>query len=75
MCSGDLEQAKKAYTKSRPEYEQIEVLAGSFVDVDSDIDARAYAFDNGEAVEGVGDPVERGAHFQVGDFVDKRKYA
>lgn len=66
-CTGDLEGAKEAYTKSRPEYEQIEVLAGSFEDIDSDIDARAYAFDNGEAVEGVEDPVERGAHFQVRD--------
>ncbi|GMH34438.1 hypothetical protein BSKO_02272 [Bryopsis sp. KO-2023] len=64
IASGDLDAAKKAYIRSRPEYEQIEVLAGSFEGIDSDIDARAYAFDNGEAVKGVDNLFERGAHFQ-----------
>ena len=37
---------------SRPPYEQIEVLAGNFEQEDTDIDARPYAFDNGDLDEG-----------------------
>jgi len=47
--SGDLAAAQQAYIESRPPYEQIEVLALNFEDTDTDIDARPYAFDNGEA--------------------------
>ena len=50
--SGDLAAAQKAYIESRPPYEQIEVLALNFEDTDTDIDARPYAFDNGELDEG-----------------------
>ncbi|NEP86688.1 MAG: EfeM/EfeO family lipoprotein [Okeania sp. SIO2C2] len=46
--SGDLEKAKATYVEARPPYEQIEVFAGSFEQEDSDIDARPYAFDDGE---------------------------
>lgn len=49
--SGDLAAAQQAYIDSRPPYEQIEVLALNFEDTDTDIDARPYAFDNGEADE------------------------
>ena len=49
--SGDLAAAQQAYIESRPPYEQIEVLALNFEDTDTDIDARPYAFDNGEADE------------------------
>ena len=48
---GDLEAAKTAYVDSRPPYEQIEVLALNFEEEDTDIDARPYAFDNGEEDE------------------------
>jgi iron uptake system EfeUOB component EfeO/EfeM len=47
--SGDLTAARAAYEASRPEYEQIEVFANSFPQVDSDIDARPYSFALGEA--------------------------
>lgn len=50
--SGDLAAAQQAYIESRPPYEQIEVLALNFEDTDTDIDARPYAFDNGELDEG-----------------------
>lgn len=50
--SGDLAIAQQAYIDSRPPYEQIEVLALNFEDTDTDIDARPYAFDNGEADKG-----------------------
>lgn len=46
--TGDLNKAKNAYVESRPPYEQIEVLAASFPETDTDIDARAYAIDGGE---------------------------
>ena len=49
--SGNLSKAQNAYVEARPPYEQIEVLAGSFEQTDSDIDARPYAFDNGEEDE------------------------
>ncbi len=47
--SGDVAKAKATCVESRPPYEQIEVLAASFEQTDSDIDARPYAFDEGEA--------------------------
>ena len=50
--SGDIAAAKQAYIDSRPPYEQIEVLALNFEESDSDIDARPYAFENGELDEG-----------------------
>ena len=46
--SGNLERAKEAYIEARPPYEQIEVLAASFEQTDSDIDARPANFDGGE---------------------------
>lgn len=51
LKTGDLEKSKVAYVNARPPYEQIEVLAGSFEQEDSDIDARPYAFDEGESSE------------------------
>lgn len=47
--SNNLEQARRDYVRSRPPYEQIEVLAASFEQTDSDIDARPYSFDGGES--------------------------
>ena len=52
IASGDLAAAQQAYIESRPPYEQIEVLALNFEDTDTDIDARPYAFDDGEADAG-----------------------
>ncbi len=49
--SGNLEKARAAYIEARPPYEEIEVLALNFEDTDSDIDARPYAFDEGETSE------------------------
>ncbi|ASC71780.1 Iron uptake system component EfeO [Halomicronema hongdechloris C2206] len=49
LATGDLEAAKAAYIEARPPYEQIEVLAASFEQEDSDIDARPYSFEQGEA--------------------------
>lgn len=46
--SGDFEAARQAYGAARPPYEEIEVHAGAFADIDADIDARPYAFDGGE---------------------------
>ncbi|MEQ8317330.1 MAG: EfeM/EfeO family lipoprotein [Phycisphaerales bacterium] len=57
VASGDLQRAKRAYVESRPPYEEIEVLAASFEESDSDIDARPYAFERGET-----DPEFRGFH-------------
>ena len=51
LKSNNLEAAKKAYVDARPPYEQIEVLAGNFEQEDTDIDARPYAFDNGDQDE------------------------
>ncbi len=48
LKSGDLSRAKSAYVNSRPPYEEIEVLAASFEQEDTDIDARPYAIDGGE---------------------------
>lgn len=52
IASGDFEAARAAYGASRPPYEEIEVHAGAFADIDSDIDARAYAFAGGETSDG-----------------------
>ena len=49
--AGNMEQARTTYVESRPPYEEIETLAVSFEQTDSDIDARPYAFDEGEASE------------------------
>ncbi len=57
IASKDLAAAKLAYIESRPPYEEIETIAGSFEDSDRDIDARPYAFDGGET-----DPGFRGFH-------------
>ena len=48
LKSGDIEEAKSAYVKSRPPYEEIETYAGSFEQEDTDIDARPYAIEGGE---------------------------
>jgi iron uptake system component EfeO len=52
IASGDLSASRVAYENSRYEYEQIEVFALFFIDVDSDIDARPYAFLLGEEDSG-----------------------
>ncbi|MBG83716.1 MAG: EfeM/EfeO family lipoprotein [Phycisphaerae bacterium] len=57
IASKDLAAAKLAYIESRPPYEEIETIAGSFEDSDRDIDARPYSFDGGED-----DPDFRGFH-------------
>lgn len=49
IAGGELEEAKRAYVESRPPYEEIEVLAASFSSTDEAIDARPYAFDDGES--------------------------
>lgn len=49
--SGDLAAARQAYIVARPPYEEIETLAYAFEEVDADIDARPYAFDQGETDE------------------------
>ncbi len=51
IASGDLAAARRAYIASRPPYEEIETLAASFPEADSDIDARPYAFEAGEMDE------------------------
>lgn len=48
---GSMEEVWAAYVAARPPYEEIEVLAASFEQTDSDIDARPYAFDEGESSE------------------------
>jgi len=55
--SRDLAAARRAYVASRPPYEEIEVHASAFEQVDRDIDARPYVFDDGEL-----DPEFRGFH-------------
>ncbi len=57
IASGDVAAAQRAYIESRPPYEEIETIAGSFEESDSDIDARPYSFDGGET-----DPEFRGFH-------------
>jgi iron uptake system component EfeO len=49
--SGDLARARRAYVAARPPYEEIETLAASFEESDRDIDARPYAFVDGEQAE------------------------
>ncbi|MCS7063638.1 MAG: EfeM/EfeO family lipoprotein [Methylacidiphilales bacterium] len=49
--SGDISRAKESYIIARPPYEEIEVLANSFPETDAEIDARAYAFENGPTDE------------------------
>lgn len=49
LRNGDLEAVRDAYVEARPPYEEIEVFAASFEQEDSDIDARPYAFAEGEA--------------------------
>lgn len=49
--SGDMQRARTAYVEARPPYEEIEVLAANFEQTDSDIDARPYSFEEGEASE------------------------
>ncbi|MGF1470348.1 MAG: EfeM/EfeO family lipoprotein [Rubrobacteraceae bacterium] len=49
--AGNMQEARKIYVEARPPYEEIEVLAVNFEQTDSDIDARPYAFDSGEASE------------------------
>lgn len=51
IASRDLVVAQQAYIDARPPYEEIETLAASFEDSDSDIDARPYSFDGGETSE------------------------
>ena len=48
IATRDLAAAQRAYVDARPPYEEIETLAASFEDSDSDIDARPYSFDGGE---------------------------
>lgn len=48
---GDMDRAKTAYVKARPPYEEIEVLAASFEQTDSNIDARPVDFAKGETSE------------------------
>ncbi len=48
LKSGDINRARKAYVEARPPYEEIEVLAASFPEVDEAIDARPYAIEGGE---------------------------
>jgi iron uptake system component EfeO len=52
LKSGNFALAEAAYAASRPPYEEIEVHAGAFADIDTAIDARPYAFEGGEANEG-----------------------
>jgi iron uptake system component EfeO len=51
VSAGNMEEARTAYVAARPPYEEIEVLAASFEQTDSDIDARPYSFDEGESSE------------------------
>lgn len=49
--SSNLDWAKTMYGRTRPPYEQIEVLAGEFPDLDAYIDQRPYAVARGEVDE------------------------
>jgi hypothetical protein len=42
-----LHQLRLIYSKTRPAYEQLEVLAPAFPDEDEQIDSRPYGFDSG----------------------------
>jgi iron uptake system component EfeO len=52
LKTGNFALAEAAYAASRPPYEEIEVHAGAFADIDTAIDARPYAFEGGEANDG-----------------------
>ncbi len=52
LAGSDRAAAEAAYIASRPPYEEIEVLAGSFEEIDKAIDARAYAHDLGDSDPG-----------------------
>lgn len=74
--TGDIHRARLAYEDARREYEQIEVLAISFEDVDGDIDARPAGFGLGED-----DPAFKGFHkieralFRDLDMIAATKFA
>ena len=55
--SGNVMAAQAAYEAARPPYEEIEVHAWAFADIDADLDARPYAFAGGES-----NPDFRGFH-------------
>jgi len=55
--SGDVLAAQDAYEAARPPYEEIEVHAWAFAEIDADLDARPYAFVGGES-----NPEFRGFH-------------
>jgi iron uptake system component EfeO len=57
LKSGDINRARQAYIEARPPYEEIETYALSFEQEDADIDARPYAFAEGET-----DPEYRSIH-------------
>ncbi len=75
LASGDQAQAEAAYINARPPYEEIEVLAADFEAEDTNIDARPYAFEAGEA-----DPEFKSFHriealiFRDRDLVAARSY-
>jgi iron uptake system component EfeO len=48
LHGGDLEAAQRAYLVARPPYEQIELYAAAFEDIDLAIDGRPYHFEGGE---------------------------
>lgn len=74
LRTGNLDQAKAAYIAFRPYYEEIEVLCESFPDIDSDIDARPYAFVSGDASCDADDPFARGQVYQGSHMVEALLY-
>ena len=58
----------------RPYYEEVEVLSESFPDIDTDIDARPYAFVSGDASCGADDPFARGQVYQGNHMVEALLY-
>ena len=72
--TGDLEQAKAAYVSLRPYYEEVEVLCESFPDIDTDIEARSYAFVSGDASCGADDPFARGQVYQGNHMIEALLY-
>lgn len=48
LKNGDVDEAKSAYLSTRPIYEQVKVLAPSFIDIDEALDAREYIYFRGE---------------------------
>ncbi|MBN9437327.1 EfeM/EfeO family lipoprotein [Bosea sp. (in: a-proteobacteria)] len=57
LSGSDRAAAEAAYVASRAPYEEIEVLAANFEEIDKDIDSRAYAHDLGDT-----DPGFKGFH-------------